>query len=501
MILSIFFLSAHVLLSGPATGCASGDCLNGRGVYQFASGARYEGQFVRGKRQGQGRLELSDGVIYEGQFQQDYRQGTGVQTWPDGARYTGQFLRDLFHGQGILCFSDGSRYTGQWQSGQMHGPGRMEDPEGRIREGEWVQGKLDNPARNQKPDQIATPSAQPAMHLPASATGRQGTYRYADGSVYEGMLLNGLPQGQGRVVYASGNRYTGDWYGHTPHGTGTMVMTDGRTLQGRWEHGRLSELTGPMQAIPEHEVTAVRDDQVRIWAVVAGIGNYPHMPALQYTDDDAYRMYAFLKSPEGGALPDGQIRLLINEEATRDDLLIAIQVTFGRADENDVVLFYFSGHGLDGALLPVDFDGFDNRIFYQELTGLLQASQARQKVIIADACYSGSLLAARGPATVQVGQLYDELRQTSGGVAMLLSSREEEYSLEDKGLRAGIFSYYLRSGLQGQADQDGDGFVRIGELFRYVQASVRSRSRQRQTPVIRGTFDENMPLAYLRPRG
>ena len=84
---------------------------------------------------------------------------------------------------------------------------------------------------------------------------------------------------------------------------------------------------------------------------------------------------------------------------------------------------------------------------------------------------------------------------------MLLSSREEEYSLEDKGLRAGIFSYYLRSGLQGQADQDGDAFVRIGELFRYVQASVRSRSRQRQTPVIRGTFDENMPLAYLRPRG
>lgn len=501
MILSIFLFMAHVLHASPQTGCTSGDCLNGRGVYQFASGARYEGQFVHGRREGQGRLMLSSGVVYEGQFQQDYRQGTGVQTWPDGARYVGQFLKDLLHGKGQMLFPDGSRYTGSWQTGKMHGPGRMEKPDGRVQEGEWVQGKLGASTQDQAKEKLINTPTSTNVVKPAAVPVRQGTYCYADGSVYEGALLNGLPQGQGVVVYASGNRYTGDWYGHTPHGKGTMIMTDGRTLQGRWEHGQLIELSGPMQAIPEHQVNVVHDDEVRIWAVVAGIGTYPRMPALQYTDDDAYRMYAFLKSPEGGALPDGQIRLLINEEATRKDLLVAIQETFGRADENDMVLFYFSGHGLDGALLPVDFDGFDNRIFYQELTGLLQASQARQKVIIADACYSGSLLAAKGQTVLPMGQFYGELGQARGGVAMLLSSQQEEYSLEDKGLRAGIFSYYLRSGLQGEADRDGDGFVRIGELFRYVQQSVRTRTRQRQTPVIRGTYDENMPLAYLRPRG
>ena len=37
------------------------------------------------------------------------------------------------------------------------------------------------------------------------------------------------------------------------------------------------------------------------------------MPVLRYTDDDAYQMYAFFKSPEGGALDDEHIRILINE--------------------------------------------------------------------------------------------------------------------------------------------------------------------------------------------
>ena len=82
-----------------------------------------------------------------------------------------------------------------------------------------------------------------------------------------------------------------------------------------------------------------------------------------------------------------------------------------------------------------------------------------------------------------------------------MSSQQEEYSLEDKGLRAGVFSYYLRQGLKGQADQDGDNVVRIDELFTFVKSKVRDRTKQRQTPVLKGTFDENMPLAYLRPRG
>lgn len=510
-------------------GCASGNCIDGTGIYQFESGARYEGTFQNGKRQGQGKLTLSNGLTYLGQFVRDYRQGEGCQTSQDGSVYTGQFFRDRYHGQGTMQFADGAVYRGEWQSGKMHGQGELTRPAGdrfigafqyglmdgtgvwikadgtRI-QGIWKDGKRSDAtlAENQTSpvheEPSRTSSSITALTRPPSRL-RTSLYVYMDGSRYEGTMVDDLPEGTGTCHYANGDVYTGGWSRHTPHGEGTLEMQDGRHLQGQWEYGRLKKLTAPTQAMERSQIKPIRDDKIRIWAVVAGIAPYQHMPALQYPDDDAYQMYAFLRSPEGGALPDDQIRLLINEEATRDQLIKAIQEMFGYADENDVVLFYFSGHGLDGALLPADFDGFDNRLFYQELTALLDQSLAKQKLVIADACYSGSLLTARGDIGFDLDLYYQELEKAAGGTAILLSSKQEEFSLEDKGLRAGVFSYYLRLGLKGNADLDGDSVIRIGELYTYIHQKVMSRTKGRQTPVLKGSYDENMPLAYLRPRG
>ncbi len=510
-------------------GCMSGNCMNGTGVYQFESGARYEGSFQNGKRQGKGRLLLSTGLVYEGDFVRDYRDGHGQQTSPDGSIYTGQFMRDRYHGEGTMVFGDGSVYKGQWQTGKMHGEGALTKATGEqyigsfrhglmdgrgvwIRsdgtriDGQWSEG---SPVPNEDLQSVDTPiregaaaaPEQTASIAPASSRPSASMYVYMDGSRYEGTMVGDLPEGTGICHYANGDIYSGGWSRHSPHGEGTLDMVDGRRLQGQWVYGQLKRLTAPTRTMIRQQYSPVRDDRVRVWAVVAGIAPYDHMPSLQYPDDDAYQMYAFLRSPEGGAVPEDQIRLLINEDATRDHLIQAIQEMFGYADENDVVLFYFSGHGLDGALLPADFDGFDNRLFYQELTSLLDQSLARQKLVIADACYSGSLLAAKGGSGIDLNLYYQELEKAAGGTAILLSSRQEEYSLEDKGLRAGVFSYYLRQGLKGGADRDQDGVIRIGELHDYVCRKVRARTKDRQTPVLKGSYDENMPLAYLRPRG
>ncbi|MCB9298854.1 MAG: caspase family protein [Lewinellaceae bacterium] len=82
----------------------------------------------------------------------------------------------------------------------------------------------------------------------------------------------------------------------------------------------------------------------------SGTTTYSHMPPLRYTDDDAYQGLCLPQSPEGGALPDRQLRLLIDEDTTRKNILNAMRTTFLRADENDVILFYFSGHAAAGFL-------------------------------------------------------------------------------------------------------------------------------------------------------
>ena len=47
--------------------------------------------------------------------------GQGIYEWADGNRYEGQWKDDNMHGQGIYQFPDGSRYEGQFNDDRMHG--------------------------------------------------------------------------------------------------------------------------------------------------------------------------------------------------------------------------------------------------------------------------------------------------------------------------------------------------------------------------------------------
>ena len=164
-----------------------------------------------------------------------------------------------------------------------------------------------------------------------------------------------------------------------------------------------------------------------------------------------------------------------------------------------MVIFYFSGHGLEGAFLPVDYDGFNNKLLHTEIKGIMNESQAKHKLCIADACHSGTLLAMKGATMATTLQkYYSAFQETKGGLALLMSSKAEEYSLEDQGLRSGIFSHYLIRGLKGEADSDGNKIITIRELYDYIYKSVRSYTSAAQTPTLTGKHDDEMPVAIIR---
>ena len=178
---------------------------------------------------------------------------------------------------------------------------------------------------------------------------------------------------------------------------------------------------------------------VNIYALIVGASRYDHFKSLKYTDDDAYQVYAFLRSPEGGAVPDDHIRILIDESAIAENIYKGLDDIIAMAGPEDVVLVYLAGHGLQGFYVPTDSDGYKNRVEYDEIKNRLSACQARQKLVIADACYSGSLLAAKTPMFESVDLFYKKLSASGGGTAFLLSSKSEEYSLESQGLTTRYF--------------------------------------------------------------
>jgi hypothetical protein len=256
--------------------------------------------------------------------------------------------------------------------------------------------------------------------------------------------------------------------------------------------------TGPQAAVPQASF--------KVWVVIAGVAEYLIKENnLRYTKDDAYKIYAFYKSPEGGALPDRQIALLVDEDATRANIVNAIKSIYSQAGRDDAIIFYFSGHGAEGAFITHEFDGnvddnYKGLLLHDELNYVFQSSPARYKYLIADACHSGSLVNRYGGNKDMTarGAFYQAFEKAPSGFVMILSSMGDEYSLESSGIRQGVFSHYLLRGLKGESDTNRDKTVTVDELFDFTQSNVKGYTKGKQNPVISGDYNELLPMAVVR---
>ena len=463
------FISLTILLATPFflfAQCISGNCINGTGTYNYPSGAKYIGEFKNGKM-----------------------NGWGMCTYSNGSMYKGEWLNGYPHGEGKKVLANKKEWSGKWVKG------RAIDRRGNTIN---VEALLNGP--KQSNTQLLAKNTNTEGCIYGNCIDGKGIYVYKNQSArYEGTFQGELAHGKGTIYYADGNVYTGDWVNGYFEGYGVLTTNDGKKITGYWKASKHIGDTNPFQetAVAQQSVQVNRD--MKVWAVIIGVAQYNHMPTLNFTDDDAYRMYAFLKSPEGGALSDDNIRVLIDEAATKQKILNALEEVFTQVGQNDLVMLYFSGHGLPGSFLPYDYDGYGNQIYHDEIKDILDRSPAKYKICIADACHSGGLLAMKGvDSDNALLKYYEALAQSSPGSALILSSKSSETSLESSGLRQGVFSHFLIRGLKGEADRNGDNIVSVQELFDFTYHNVRSYTGSRQSPVIKGNFDKQMPIAVIR---
>ena len=255
------------------------------------------------------------------------------------------------------------------------------------------------------------------------------------------------------------------------------------------------------------------------WAVIVGISKYKHSALdLEYADRDAEKLYQLLLMPQGGHFQKEYICKLTNKDATKENITRALRSFLKKPAREDLVIIYFACHGSPDPerpgnvyLLTHDSDPLDiagTALPMGDIDRALTDTLLSEKVIIlADTCHSaaiGSGIRSRAVTenTTLINRYLQEISQARRGTALLTSAEANEVSFEDKkwGGGHGVFTYYLLRGLEGDADENNNGFVAVGELFEYVRENVKKATNHRQHPCI-GTnpFDRNMPLAIAFP--
>ncbi len=148
----------------------------------------------------------------------------------------------------------------------------------------------------------------------------------------------------------------------------------------------------------------------RFHALVIGNQNYRHLTTLKTPLADAKEVAEVLETQYGFS-----VRLLLDK--SRDEIMLALSdLRKTIIDEQDSLLIYYAGHGyLDdasgaGYWQPVDA-AKDNTVYWiptSEITNLLKAIRAKHVLIVADSCYSGSLLMRESGARLPAAASRDE---------------------------------------------------------------------------------------------
>jgi hypothetical protein len=261
--------------------------------------------------------------------------------------------------------------------------------------------------------------------------------------------------------------------------------------------------------------------QGKRWALLVGIANYPsskefEIQQLKAPVKDVNALAEFLKDSKVGGFAPDCVFTLTDEKATRRNILLTFNDIAKRAAPEDMVIFYFSGHGYRPSdskttyLIPYDLDMRDldtTCINFDDLAKKIRDMDTSKVVVILDACHAGGVkpTGARAVANTGIVQRYLEAFQTSEGRALLLSSDESEVSWETE--ENGVFTRFLLEGLNGKADTNGDGIVSFTEVALYVEDTVSKFTRdnfpQVQRPTRRYEFGQvrgDIPLALNRTK-
>jgi hypothetical protein len=203
------------------------------------------------------------------------------------------------------------------------------------------------------------------------------------------------------------------------------------------------------------------------------------------------------------------VDVLLNEPAAK--VKQSIELLFRDKTKDDLLLLYFSGHGIKDESARLYLTTTDTRPDFVRSTGIsagflkesMQGSNSQRKVLVLDCCYSGAFVQGAKASAAIGSRIYSGSEFLSGGYGQVVitSSDTMEYAWEgDKVIGStdnSYFTHYLIEGLRtGQADDDKDGLISLTELYEYAYRHVINK----QTPSMSASEMKGQIFLARNPR-
>jgi len=243
----------------------------------------------------------------------------------------------------------------------------------------------------------------------------------------------------------------------------------------------------------------------KLYLLIVGISSYPQDYKLELPRKDA-QDFALHMARQSGKIYNSTVpKLLVDEQASRQNILDGLQWLLDNVGEKDAGVVFFAGHGEklgsnyyfipgDAGAFPArgevknnaEFDAWKMKnaqaawVPGDEIAKTMHRLKGRA-IFFVDTCHAGSLTKQASRAS---SDMTGELNTVSEekGVIIFASSTSKELSQEDLTWGNGAFTKALIEGIQGGADKDKTGLILPSYLSAFVSKRVRELTKGEQRP-------------------
>jgi formylglycine-generating enzyme required for sulfatase activity len=244
------------------------------------------------------------------------------------------------------------------------------------------------------------------------------------------------------------------------------------------------------------------------WAFLVGINSYvdKSFSSLSFCINDVKALESNLSRLHYTVvcLHDGQTETNSTRFPTRRNIENALTRLCKAVGEDDLLWVHFACHGTRSQGHPVLItqdtlnDTLDSTALSLEtVEALMRGSRAKRQILTMDACETGVDLGR----DVNRPEFIQNANELAEGYAFLSASTAKQAAQEWKGVKHGVFTYYLLTGLKGDAKRSDRSFITVNDLQTYVVDALRSWSIEQeghlQEPTYRAEGIGDMILADL----